>query len=110
MHLREERIQELAVLIAAAMPPRRIVIERETPPERPITRRYYLRRIRWLADAWGLAWMVDQATLGHRLDALGDDELHTLLRDMERGRRCCIEGDSFDDAGLVRSISERLAE
>ena len=67
-----------------------------------ITRRYYLRRIRWLSEAYGLAWMIDQATLGNRLDSLHDGELHSLLCDMEQGRRCCVEGVGFDDAGLVR--------
>lgn len=71
------------------------------------TRRYYLRRIRWLANDWGLAWMVDQATLGHRLDSLDDNALCTLLAEMEQGRRCCVEGVGFDDAGLVRAIENR---
>ena len=70
------------------------------------TRRYHLRRIRWLANDWGLAWMVDQATLGHPIETLEDDDLRALLGDMEQGRRCCVEGVGFDDAGLVRTIEK----
>lgn len=104
-HLREERIQELADLIAAAMPPIKIelaAMEREPSPSRTPTRRYYLRRIRWLSESFGLAWMVDQVALGHRLDTLDDGELHALLADMERGWQCLSMGDSLADAGLVR--------
>lgn len=100
--LREERIQELAELIAARV----FGLPAAATTGHEPTRRYYLRRIRWLAESYGLAWMIDQATLGHRLDALGDDELALLLQDMETGRRCIVEGLSLDDAGLVREVGE----
>jgi len=94
---------ELANIIAAELAAGRIVpLRMEGGVDRPITRRYYLRRIRWLSESYGLAWMVDQATLGHRLDVLEDEELAALLDDMEAGRRCCAEGIGFEEAGLVR--------
>lgn len=97
---------ELANIFATELAAGRIVPLREVDHvERPVTRRYYLRRIRWLADSYGLTWLIDQATLGHRLDVLDDDELASLLHDLEAGRRCCVEGISFDEAGLVRVIS-----
>lgn len=96
---------ELANIIATELAAGRITpLRPDGRADRPITRRYYLRRILWLSESYGLAWMIDQATLGHRLDALGDDELSALLSDMEAGRRCCVEGVGFDDAGLVRDV------
>lgn len=103
--LREERIRELAELIAARV--RALPAPSPQGPNREPTRRYYMRRIRWLAESYGLAWMIDQATLGHRLDALGDDDLALLLRDMEAGRRCIVEGGSLDEAGLVHAVGDR---
>lgn len=100
------RVQRAAQdLQRAANPPGRPalrVVGNANGTECAVTRRYLLRRIRWLAEAYGLGWQIDQATVGHPLDSLDDDGLRALLSDMEHGRRCCVEGVGFDDAGLVR--------
>nr|WP_278253049.1 hypothetical protein [Stenotrophomonas maltophilia] len=94
---------EIANIIANELAAGRIVpIYPRSAEDRTITRRYCLRRIRWLSESYGLAWIIDQATLGHGLDTLEDEELTSLLAEMEAGRRCRVEGVGFDDAGLVR--------
>lgn len=78
--------------------------------ERRITREFMLRRTRWLRDAYGLQWQIDQATLGAPLGDLDDAELRGLLTEMERARECLaesIDGVGFDSAGLVRNMGER---
>lgn len=102
---------ELANIFAAELAAGRIVpVRGDGGRVRAITRRYLLRRIRWLSDAYGLGWQIDQATVGHPLDSLDDDDLRALLFDMEHGRRCCVEGIGFDDAGLVRASHGACAE
>lgn len=78
----------------------------EPPPEASIDRRLHLRRIRYLADAYRLQWLVDQeswqAGTPSRLD---DHELVTLLRVLERA----IEGEQDDvphiKAGVYRAVA-----
>lgn len=66
------------------------------------TRASYIKMIRHYQKAYGLNVLVDQATFGCAgLDELGDTELIALMRRMERGRECYLEGVSLDDAGLV---------
>lgn len=97
---------ELANIFATELAAGRIVpLQGGSVDARTPTRRYYLRRIRWLAECYGLGWQIDQATVGHPLDSLDDDGLRALLADMEHGRRCCVEGVSHDDAGLVREAA-----
>lgn len=74
-----------------------------------ITRDSILRRIRYLARAYGLKWQIEQATFNRpNVDCLNDQELSALLRDMERGRECVLEGIGFDDAGLVTSVADAI--
>ena len=74
-----------------------------------ITRRSILKRIRLLASSYQLQWLVDQetfATMGP--EAIDDARLTQLLQDMEAARQCVVEGDSFDDIGLVRDTSQHF--
>lgn len=76
-----------------------------------ITRDSILRRIRHLARAYSLQWLVDQSTFNvANLDCLEDRQLGALLKDMEFARECATEGVSFDDAGLVRSTAHDIPE
>jgi hypothetical protein len=68
-----------------------------------ITRDSHLHRIRYLARAYRLRWLVDQATFDRPgLDSLEDVELVQLHQDMDRAMDCIRDGISFDEAGLLR--------
>lgn len=76
-----------------------------TEDDDAVTRECRLKRIRWLAKAYGLRWLVDQHCFGRSgPDALGKSELCALHADMERARTCAAEGISFEDAGLIQSV------
>ncbi|WP_162405503.1 hypothetical protein [Pseudoxanthomonas jiangsuensis] len=75
----------------------------------PATRRSCLRRIRFLAEAYGLQWLVDQATFGRDgINAMDDTELADTLRRMEHARQCGHDGIPFEDAGLLVDTSLKL--
>ena len=86
--------------------PRLSLVGSEPPPaivDDEITRASRVNRIRWLAKAYRLQWLVEQHCFGCAgIESLGQDALRALHRDMEIGRECVVEGNSFDDAGLVR--------
>lgn len=78
------------------------------PPRRfdSITRDSHLQRIRYLARAYDLHWLVQQATfdtLG--LDTLTDDELVALHADLDLAIDCMRDGTAFEEVGLVRKLS-----
>ncbi|TAA45667.1 hypothetical protein [Pseudoxanthomonas winnipegensis] len=74
-----------------------------------VTREHCLRRIRRLRDSYRLHWLVEQHTFNiGALDQLDDNELAALLRDVEKARECSDENIPFEDAGLIRSVAERL--
>lgn len=69
----------------------------------PISREAHVRRIRWLARAFRLQWLMDQGTFHvATIECLDDAELSALLADMERARECMRDDVSFEDAGLIR--------
>ena len=71
--------------------------------EDPITRDCRIRRIRWMAKAFGLKWLVEQACFGKTgVEGLSHTELAQLHKDMEHAYSCAKEGISFEDAGLIR--------
>lgn len=85
-------------------------------PPRPrifddITRDACLKRIRFLRKAWGLGFLVDQATFNQLgPESLDDHALSALLKSMEHARECLSEGIDLNDAGLIRSTVPDLPE
>lgn len=76
-----------------------------------ITRECILKRVRYLAKAYQLHWVIDQATFNMAgVDSLEDRELSKLMSEMERARECVHEGVAFDDAGLVRSNADDMPD
>lgn len=74
-----------------------------------ITRRSILKRIRLLASSYQLQWLVDQETFATTgPEAVDDARLTQLLQDMEAARQCIVEGESLEDAGLIRDTSVKF--
>lgn len=74
-----------------------------------VTREACLRRIRFLAKAFSLQWLVEQTTFGRvGIDALDDHELACMLTELERARECARDGIPLDDAGFVRDMSAQV--
>jgi hypothetical protein len=68
-----------------------------------VSREAHYRRIRYIASAYRLQWLVDQATFDiANIEDLPDDQLSDLLRDMDRARECPQEDVSYEEAGLIR--------
>lgn len=115
MAISDERLLELAqkmaeVTLREREKPRLRLVElpeKSTRPEHeidPITREMHYKRIRYLASAYRLQWLVDQATFEcTNLEDLSDDDLVRLHRDIERARECPHEDISYEEAGLIRS-------
>lgn len=81
-------------------------VPREKPEPRldGLSREMHYRRIRYLAGAYRLQWLVDQAIFACvNIEDLADDDLIALHADMEKARECPLEDVSFEDVGLVRS-------
>lgn len=88
----------------------RLTVVGSTPPpavvDDEITRASRVNRIRWLAKAYKLEWLVQQHIFDHPgIESLDQEALRALHKDMEQGRECVVDGISFDDAGLVRNPS-----
>ena len=109
------KLEALAKMIAThlenappAKPNLRLI---ELPERKPrdigmdaISREMHYRRIRYMAGAYKLQWLVDQATWEcTNIEDLSDEELVELHRDMDRARECPQDDVSFEEAGLVRS-------
>lgn len=116
----KDKFEALARMIAAEMkqspqkPKLRLITgdDFDSRPSRgmdPITRESHLRVIRQLRKAFrgfGFELIIAQATIGKTgVEALDDDALIALHRDLDRARECINEGVTFEDAGLVRSGS-----
>lgn len=84
----------------------RVVGRDEAPASRrfdSVTRDSHLQRIRYLARAYNLRWLVDQATFDRPgIDSLEDDELVALHRDLDRAIDCIRYDVCFIEAGLLR--------
>jgi hypothetical protein len=71
-----------------------------------ILRESHCRMIRHFRRRWGASMqlLIDQACFGYTgIEALPDDDLIQLHRDLERAQDCMRDGVSFEDAGLLRS-------
>lgn len=119
MAISETRLRELAAQMAALMqdpehkkparPQLRLVQPAAAlPADRmdAITRESHLKLIGHLRRRWGrpMQELIDQACFGVAApEQLGDEELVTLHRDLERAQDCMRDGVTFEDAGLLRS-------
>ena len=89
---------------------------RSVQPAKPtifdsITRESIFRRVKYLARAYALQWLVDQETFNQAyMECLDDARLSRLLESMERARECLLDGVAFEDAGLVRSNMEDMPD
>lgn len=112
MPMKEERLDQLARMMLARV--NQLAKQRPDPPAIKIdavTRSAITTRIRYLARAYDLEWLSEQATFCRaRLSALDDAELVALLETMERARECRIDGIAFDDANLVHNTATMLAQ
>lgn len=110
----KSKLEALAKMIKAelegapARPSLRLV---ELPPKPvreigmdPLQREAHYRRIRYLAGAYKLQWLVDQACFDRlNIEDLSDDELISLHQDMDRARECPEFDVSYEERGLVRN-------
>lgn len=70
----------------------------------PIQREAHYRRIRYMAGAYRLQWLVDQACFECLdIEQLSDDALIALTGDMDRARECPEFDVSYEERGLVRN-------
>lgn len=70
----------------------------------PLQREAHYRRIRYLAGAYRLQWLVDQACFERlNIEDLPDEELIKLTADMDRARECPEFDVSYEERGLVRN-------
>jgi len=109
----EELAQRLALRTAQlrgeaqeARPALRLVVEQAPQGMDFILRESHCRMIRHFRRRWGssMQMLIDQACFGYTgIEALPDDDLIQLHRDLERAQDCMRDGVSFEDAGLLRS-------
>lgn len=93
-----------ARIAAAPVKPRLVVVPPADGWMDAISKEAHCKRIKYLARAYGLRWLVDQETFTvASVECLDDDALSALLHDMERARECMRDDVSFEDAGLVRA-------
>lgn len=118
MTLSKEELDELNEILDARSGQgrtRRPKLRLITPPSPSlldhIAREAHLKRIFHLKRAYRLDWLVDQATFSvASVSCLEDCDLIRLLNDLERARECILEGVSFEDVGLVRSLRSDVEE
>ena len=120
MHANQQNLEKLAEALAAKVSrstepnsrPRLRLIEAAKPTIfDSITRDCILKRVRFLRRSYRLDWLVEQASFNHAsLDCLPDEQLSSLLKDMEAARECIAEGIPFEDADLVRSTALHLPD
>lgn len=118
MAMSRERLRELAQEMAKHMgieakpTPQLRLVGNPVESSRPrrfdsITRASHIDRIRYLSRGYGLNWLIEQATFDRPgLDSLDDDELIQLHRDMDKAMDCIRDGVAFEDADLVRRLSQ----
>lgn len=69
----------------------------------------YIRRIRLLADAYQLTWLMDQhLVLRQSITDLSATELRSLLLDMEEAREAIMEGLPLEQTGLIKNMAQVL--
>jgi hypothetical protein len=121
MALSEDHLKELAERLAnrirdveaRAKPSLRLV---DLPPRPvrdvgmdPLQREAHYKRIRYMAGAYKLQWLVDQACFECLdIEQLSDDDLVQLHADMDRARECPENDVSYEEAGLVRRHGKEL--
>lgn len=93
---------------AKSRPQLRLVELPQKPPKvdcmDPLLREAHYKRIRYMASAYKLQWLVDQATFDClNIEDLGDEALIELHRDMDRARECPEFDVSYEERGLIRN-------
>ncbi len=114
--MQESRFEELAQRLAARAsalraeapqrPNLRLVQKQHEPFMDAVLRESHCRMIRHYRRRWGQAMqlLIDQACFGYTgIEALPDDDLIQLHRDLERAQECMRDGVTFEDAGLIRT-------
>lgn len=113
---KESKFEDLARRLAA----RTATLRGDAPAERPtlrlvprepetmdvIVRESHCRMIRHFRRRWGhpMQLLIDQACFGYTgIEALPDEDLVQLHKDLERAEDCMRDGVTFEDAGLLRS-------
>ena len=112
MPLNQAEIEELSRILDARAgggrnerPKLRLIIPPTPKLLDQIAREAHLRRIMHLKRFYRLEWLVDQETFNvANVSCLEDCDLIRLLNFMEHARECIVEGVSFEDAGLVRTL------
>lgn len=109
------RLEALARMIKAEIenaPPNRAQLRLIELPQKAakvdcmdaLLREGHYRRIRYMAGAYKLQWLVDQATFHClNIEDLSDDDLVALTADMDRARECPEFDVSYEERGLVRN-------
>lgn len=114
--MQESRFEELARRLAARTsalraeapqrPSLRLVQTQPEPFMDAVLRESHCRMIRHYRRHWGQAmqFLIDQACFGYTgVEALPDEALIELHRDLERAQECMRDGVTFEDAGLLRT-------
>ena len=66
----------------------------------------HIRRIRLLADAYQLKWLIDQhLVLRQSITELSTSELRSLLLEMEEAREAIMEGLPLEQTGLIKNMA-----
>lgn len=112
-------MKEAAALEALAHALARKVKQRAQPPDqvagvlkvagesRDALPAAYMRRIRLLAHAYQLTWLIDQhLVLRQNITELSASELRSLLLEMEEAREAITEGLPLEQTGLIKNMAQ----
>lgn len=94
-------IEKPSLLLVKARGDEKVVDDPSDPDRKAL-----LREIKYLAKAYRLTWMMNQATFRKgKLKDLDDGELVSLLKDMQRAIECPDDDVSYKEAGLLKHLA-----